>query len=130
MKKLAETKEKFKKAIQKDPFLVGLIWNIKMEGIANLTDHGTIIIMMENPKTGTTVILDPAKPYLFIEDNGEGYNIPIQTAIRITLETFGAPKVTEIPKFGFYFPEAEDNPLFRNAPSNHQEAHPTERHEH
>lgn len=112
-------KEKLLQAIQKDPHLVGLIMNLKFEGIEELTDYGTIILRIYNPKTGITVILDPAKPSLFIIDNEEeGFNIPIQTAIRITLETYGKPQVEEIPKFGTNIPEIQK--LLRNIQKGHQ----------
>jgi len=115
MKGQANPKEKFLKAMQKDPHLAGIILNLKYEGIQALTNYGTLILKIHNPKTGIMVIIDPAKPYLFIKDNNdEGFNIPIQTAIRITLETYGTPQVEEIPKFGTNIPEL--NTLLKNLP--------------
>ena len=112
-------KEKFLEAIRKDPHLVGLIMNLRFEGIEALTDYGMLILKIHNPKTGITVILDPAKPYLFIKDNEEeGFNIPIQTAIRLTFETYGKPQVEEIPKFETNIPEIEK--LLRNIQKGHQ----------
>lgn len=116
MKDKQNARELFKQAIQKDPFLVGLIWNINLDGIHILTDFGTLIIKMYNPKTGITIILDPAKPYLFINDNGTSFNIPIKEAIQITATTFGIPQVEEIPKFGTNIPLKWDIHDLKNTP--------------
>ncbi len=97
-----DIKERFMQAIQKDPYLVGIIMNIKVFGINEITDYGTIIVKYHNRKTGITTIIDPAKPTIFIKENNEpeGFNISIRLAIQTTIETFGIPEVTEIPKFG------------------------------
>jgi len=95
-------KDMFIQAITKDPHLVALIMGIKTYGLKTLTYNGTIIILYNNKKTGINAILDPAKPTIFIEDQQrkEKFNIPINMAIKLTLETFGNPEFTEIPKFG------------------------------
>jgi hypothetical protein len=93
-------KDKFIETIKKDPHLVALIMGIKVHGIGEITQHGTIIIFYTNKKTGITAILDPAKPTMFIEDKqkNEKFNITIGLAIKATLETFGNPEFIEIPK--------------------------------
>jgi hypothetical protein len=93
-------KDKFTQTIKTDPHLVALIMGIKTHGMEEITDYGTLIILYNNRKTGITAILDPAKPTMFIEDKHrkEKFNIPIELAIKLTLETFGNPEFVEIPK--------------------------------
>jgi len=114
-------KDKFIQAITKDPHLVALIMGIKTYGIGTLTQYGTMIILYNNKKTGITAILDPAKPTIFIEDQQrkEKFNIHINMAIKLTLETFGNPEFIEIPKFGtnlFATPETSDPKNLPNTP--------------
>ncbi len=101
MKKQGSPKERFIQAMQKDPYFVGVIANIKVLGLDTLTDYGTLIIRYYNPKTGILAIIDPAKPTMFIKNDKEpeGFNIPIPLAIQLMLETFGEPEIIEIPKF-------------------------------
>ena len=103
-------KEKFLRTLQQDPFVAGTIWNIILDGIDALTDFGTLILVYENKKTGIRMVIDPAKPYLFIsnERTNEEFNISIQLAIRLTKETYGTPQVREIPKFGTNIPEVQE----------------------
>jgi hypothetical protein len=93
-------KDKFIQTIKTDPHLVALIMGIKTHGMEEITDYGTLIILYNNRKTGITAILDPAKPTMFIEDKHrkEQFNISIELAIKLTLETFGNPEFVEIPK--------------------------------
>ena len=93
-------KDKFIQVIKKDPHLVALIMGIKVHGIGEITQYGTLIIFYNNKKTGITAILDPTKPTIFIEDKNdkEKFNIAIDLAIKTTLETFGNPEFVEIPK--------------------------------
>jgi hypothetical protein len=101
MNQLTNAKERFMKAIQKDPYLVGLILSLKLDGLYEFTNYGTVIVHYHNRKLGTTAIIDPTKPTIFIKENEEdpGFHIPIKTAIRLTTETFGTPEVMEVPKF-------------------------------
>jgi hypothetical protein len=101
MKNKTSTREKFIQAIQKDPYLVGVIANIKVIGLDILTDYGTLIIRYYNPKTGIFALIDPAKPTMFIKEDKEpqGFNIHIPLAIQLMIETFGTPEIIEIPKF-------------------------------
>jgi hypothetical protein len=100
MKEKTNIREKFTQAIQRDPHLVALITGIKVHGMEEITQYGTLIILYNNRKTGITAILDPAKPTIFIEDKHrkEKFNISIELAIKTTLETFGNPEFVEIPK--------------------------------
>ena len=109
-------KEKFIQAITKDPHLVALIMSIKTYGTRAITYGGNMIILYNNDKTGINAILDPAKPSIFIADQQreEKFNISINMAIKLTLETFGNPEFTEIPKFGTnLFPTPEE---LKNSP--------------
>jgi hypothetical protein len=94
-------KDRFIQAMQKDPYFVGVIANIKVIGLDMLTDYGTLIIRYYNPKTGILAIIDPAKPTMFIKEDKEpqGFNIHIPLAIQLMIETFGTPEIIEIPKF-------------------------------
>jgi hypothetical protein len=94
-------KERFIQAMQKDPYFVGVIANIKVLGLDTLTDYGTLIIRYYNPKTGIFAIIDPAKPAMFIKNDQEpqGFNIHTPLAIQLMIETFGTPEIIEIPKF-------------------------------
>jgi hypothetical protein len=112
-------KDKFIQAIIKDPHLVALIMGIKTYGIGTLTQYGTMIIFYNNKKTGITAILDPAKPTIFIEDQQrkEKFNTPINIAIKLTLETFGNPEFTEIPKFQTNIPPISEMLDPKNPPN-------------
>lgn len=109
-------KDKFIQAITKDPHLVAIIMSIKTYGLETITYLGTIIILYNNKKTGIKAILDPAKPTIFIEDQQrkETFNIPINMAIKLTLETFGNPEFIEIPKFGTNLLELKNSPETRH----------------
>jgi hypothetical protein len=111
-------KDKFIQAITKDPHLVALIMGIKTHGIGILTQYGTMIILYNNKKTGITAILDPAKPTIFIEDSQskEKFNTPINLAIKTTLEVFGNPEFTEIPKFQTNIPPISEMLDPKNSP--------------
>jgi hypothetical protein len=98
----AKTIENFKETIARDPYLASLIGAFKIHGLRPFTRNGTAILLYHNKKTGLTLILDPANPFIHIEDqkNNAKFNIPIKTAITIITETYGLPETEEIPKFG------------------------------
>lgn len=100
MKGKPNAREKFIQIIQKDPHIIGLITNIKILGIDELTDYGTLILRYYNQKTGIMALVDPAKPTINIHDERtkDSINIPIQLAIRTIEDLYGTPEVIEIPK--------------------------------
>ncbi len=118
MKEQGNIKERLIKAIQKDPHILGIVWNIRLEGMHNLTDYGTIILIYNNRKTGISVIIDPAKPTIHIKDTktNEGFNIHIPLAIKTVEETYGIPEVEEIPKFFTNIPLSKGKPDPKNIP--------------
>ncbi|MFZ8862381.1 MAG: hypothetical protein ACO2PP_18010 [Thermocrinis sp.] len=127
--KVKNTKDKFTEIIKRDPHIVAIVMGIITHGIEAITEQGTLIILYSNKKTNITAIIDPAKPTIFIEDKqtNEKLNIPIKLATKITIETFGLPELTGIPKFWTNIPEAQN--LFRNFQPTHHTPHPTENHE-
>jgi len=127
--KVKNTKEKFTEIIKRDPHIVAIVMTIKAHGIEAITEQGTLIILYSNKKTNIAAIIDPAKPTIFIEDKqtNEKLNIPIKLATRITIETFGLPELTGIPKFWTNIPEAQD--LLKNFQLIHHTPHPTENHD-
>ena len=133
MKEKKNIRELFLETVQKDPQLVCFITAIADNGVKFLTRNGMVIVFYHNKKLGTTAILDPAKPTLFIQDSQRNIklNISINLAAKLTLETFGMPELLEIPKIGtnlipgLDFTEQEE-PDPKNLPLFHQKQHPTD----
>jgi hypothetical protein len=98
----AKTLENFKETIARDPYLASLIAAFKIHGLRPFTRNGTVILFYNNQTTGLSLILDPAHPFIHIEDqkNNTKFSIPIKTATKMIIETYGLPEVEEIPKFG------------------------------
>jgi hypothetical protein len=95
-------RERLISLIQKDPYIMAIITALKLEGIDALTNNGTAIYVMSNRKTGITIIVDPAKPYILIKEQGheKATAFPIKLAIKWATDEFGFPTSEHIPKFG------------------------------
>ena len=130
-----DTKEKLIQAIQTDPHLATLIWDINFIGIRNVTDNGTLIVVYHNEETQIEVVIDPAKTNITIINGktGETFSIHPKKALKYTKEAFGIPRILEIPKFGTNIPKVQEflyriaqKEALKNVPSTHQKQHPTD----
>lgn len=100
-------KHKLINIIQTDPHLATIIWDLNLIGIREITYNGTTIVVYYNEKTNIELVIDPAHSNITFRNNntGEILNIHPRTALKFLKETYGIPKIMEIPKFGTNIPE-------------------------